>query len=312
MPIDAQQRWSQEIMFHKLKKELGLDLQKLRNDNIQIPDVFWINDTDLHRKEFERTNGACCFNHQIGLPLHPVTLQQMGLMPYQYEFVRHIPEKRNRLIHINKSRQIGVTELVLRVLAFHCFHKYKGGKIMIIAGTREDTAAKIMARFKQLFKNISWTVVEDTHKLILRLANGTVVEALPSNSDAIRGDTKIRAVFVDEAAHFKLKDDSVVMDAIRPIIFTNKSDLFLVSTPNGRRGFFYDISREENEYLKLYFDYKMAINWIYTQEDIDRELQRKEIDVEQEYMCQFTTTRHSYFGDHFTYGDHEAEDYSNI
>jgi hypothetical protein len=38
-------------MFHKLKKELGLN-QKLHNENIQIPNVFWINGTDLHRKEF--------------------------------------------------------------------------------------------------------------------------------------------------------------------------------------------------------------------------------------------------------------------
>jgi len=229
------------------------------------------------------------FNKFIGLPVHPATLEPTSLMPYQMEFIKLIPEKRNRLFHINKSRQIGVTELILRVLAYHCFHKYKGYKIMLIAGTREKTAAKIMRRFKKLFKNIRSEVAEDTNAFVLRLKNGSEIEALPSNSDSIRGDTRIKAIFVDEAAHFGMIDDSVVMDAIEPIVFTNRSDLYLVSTPRGKRGFFYDIATEKNEYFKVQWDYTKAIGWIYSEEEIDKELQRTDVDVLQEYQCQFTS-----------------------
>ena len=186
------------------------------------------------------------FNDLIGLPKHPVTFQPTPLMPYQQEFAKLIPQGRNVLFHINKSRQIGVTELISRVLAYHSFFKYKGGIIIIIAGTRVDTATEIMRRFKELFKNISGTVLDYKNSLKLSLRNGTEIEALPSNSDAIRGLTKVKAIFVDEAAHFNLIDDSIVLDAILPLVDTNQADLFLVSTPNGRRGFFYDISINKN------------------------------------------------------------------
>jgi hypothetical protein len=251
---------------------------------------------DAKTKSLKSFRPYCCFNHLIGLPLHPRTLQPMELMPYQREFIKLVPENRNIRFHINKARQIGVTELIIRTLAYHSFIKYRNGKILIIAGTREDTAVKIMKRFKQLFRNIPWAIKEDTGNLRLTLVNGTEIEVLSSNIDAVRGDTRIKAIFIDEAAHFNRKDDNPVMDAIEPLIFTNNADLYLVSTPKGKRGFFYHISEAENEYFKIKWDYTCALNWIYSQEEMDKELQRKDIDVDQEFLCQFTGSRNSVFG----------------
>lgn len=220
-------------------------------------------------------------------------------MPYQNEFINAVPAERNRLFHINKSRQIGVTELILRVLVYHCFHKYKGGKIIILAGTKEDVAEENMHRLKTMFQKIPWAIADDKNSLVLKLYNGTIIEVLSSNADSIRGYTKIKAIFVDEAAHFKINDDSVVLDAIEPIVHTNNTDLFLVSTPNGRRGFFYKIATSENEYFKISWDYTSAIGWIYTREKIETDLMSSSIDIEQEYRCQFTGTRDSIFGSEF-------------
>jgi hypothetical protein len=279
-------------MFQKLKKEL----KSLGRTNLDtfIADKFWIQDATLHQRVRLRTKEKCCFNHQIGLPSLPGTLQLMDLMPYQIEFAQLVQEGVHRMYHINKSRQIGVTELILRILAFHSFHKYKGSKILIITGTREKTAKKIMSRFKTLFKNIP-EVIESSHALKMTFTNGTEIEALPSNSEAIRGDTKIGAIFVDEAVHFKLLDDSIVMDAIKPIVFTNKADLFLVSTPNGRRGFFYNISEGQNEYHKVKWDYTVAIGFIYGKDEIEKELQSVDANVDQEYRCKFTTSHSTIF-----------------
>lgn len=269
-------------MFSQLKKELGINS---RNYFIET-----------HHKTHDFYHNFKKFNEKIGLPRLPSTGQTSQLMPYQLKFFKLIDKSKPQKFHINKSRQIGVTELILRILAFHCFNKYEGGKILIIAGTRINTAGKIMHRFKQLFSDIPGTVLESNHVLKLKLVNGTEIEALPSNSDAIRGDTKIRAILVDEAAHFNLNDDSVVLDAIQPIVFTNKADLFLVSTPNGPRGFFYHLADEENDYHKLEFDFHCAVGYIYSEEDIEKELERKDIDVDQEYLCKFTVGRDSYFG----------------
>ena len=255
----------------------------------------------------------CCFSHVIGLPQHPATNQQMKFMPHQTDLVKQSMVKHQIKFHINKSRQIGLTEIVLRIVQYHCFHKYKGGKILIIAGTREKTTKTVMNRLKILFNEIHSTVKDDRHDLHIVLKNGTEIEGKPSNSEAIRGETKIRAVVVDEAAHFGLVDDSVVLDALEPILHTNRSDVFLVSTPRGQRGFFYELSKEDNDYKKLHYDYTNAIGWIYTAEEMNEELKRTDIDVDQEFRCQYTSARSSIFGviTDEALEDFEVEEYGN-
>jgi len=189
---------------------------------------------------------------------------------------------------------------------YHCFHKYKGGKILVIAGTREKTTKTVMNRLKMLFDNIRSTVQDDKHDLHILLKNGTEIEGKPSNSEAIRGETKIKAIVVDEAGHFALVDDSVVLDAIEPILHTNKSDIFLVSTPRGQKGFFYELAMSENDYKKIQYDYTCAVGWIYTNKDMQEELKRIDIDVDQEYRCQYTSARTSIFG---VIGDGATEDF---
>ncbi len=34
---------------------------------------FWIEEVEQHKLEHKRTNGDCCFNHIIGLPIKPST-----------------------------------------------------------------------------------------------------------------------------------------------------------------------------------------------------------------------------------------------
>tara|TARA_R110002020_G_scaffold149756_2_gene326186 strand:- start:3414 stop:4313 length:900 start_codon:yes stop_codon:yes gene_type:complete len=248
----------------------------------------------------------CCFSHRIGLPQHPATLNQMKFMPHQDDLVKQALVDNQVKFHVNKSRQIGLTEICLRIIQYQCFHKYKGGRVMIIAGTREKTTKKVMGRLKQMFGNIHNVIESDHNDLLIRLANGTEIEGLPSNSEAIRGDTKIKAILIDEAAHFGLVDDSVVLDAVEPIVMTNKSDLFLVSTPRSQRGFFYEIHKGENDFKKLQYDFTNAIGWIYSKEEMDKELTRTDIDVDQEYRCQFTSGRNSIFG---VISDESTEDF---
>ena len=259
----------------------------------------------------KQRDNDCCFSHLVGLPKHPATLDPLKFMPHQEDLVKQACTNKHMKFHVNKSRQIGLTEIVLRIVQYLAFTKYAGGRIMIIAGTREKTTKKVMDRLKLLFQNIPECLAQGKNAMNIRMTNGTEFEGFPSNSDAIRGDTKIRAIVVDEAAHFNLTDDSVVMNAIEPIVLTNKSDLYLVSTPRGQRGFFYDIGISENDFKKLQYDYTCAIGWIYSKEDMEQELTRTDLDVDQEYRCQYTSSRSSIIGgisDEAT-EEYEAEEY---
>jgi len=236
------------------------------------------------------------FNELIGLPKHPATFEAMELMPYQKNFFKSVTYTSNHLFHVNKSRQMGFTELILRILAYRCFNKYKGGKIVIIAGTREKTTKKIMLRFKELFRNIPHTIKKSTDALVLELTNGTVIEGLPANPEAITGDTKIKCIFMDEAAKWNLVEDIAVMNAIKPIVDTNNSDLFMISTPKGPRGFFYNIDIEENDFQKFTYDIWEAVGSIYTDEKAEEMLADTVLDTDQEYLNKYTTGRDSIWG----------------
>ena len=233
-------------------------------------------------------------------------MQEMKFMPHQIDLIKQSMSNKQLKFHINKSRQIGLTEIVLRIIQYQSFNKYAGGKILIIAGTREKTTKTVMNRLKSLFNEIRPTVKDDKNVLDITLMNGTQIEGKPSNSEAIRGETKIKAVVIDEAAHFAIIDDSVVLDAIEPILHTNKSDIFLVSTPRGQRGFFYDLSLSTSDYRKIQYDYTHAVGWIYSEKEMEEELKRRDIDVDQEYRCQFTSSRSSIFG---VISDDSTEEY---
>ena len=194
------------------------------------------------------------FNNIIGLPKHPQTFREHCLTNIQMKLFNEgiHPTKQNKL-HLNKARQNGWTELILRALAFHSFHKYAGGKIIIIAGTREKTTKDIFYRFMSLFNNIQEYVAEKG-ALYMKLINGTEIYGMPANPEAVTGWTKIKAIFMDEAAKWNLVDDYPVINAIMPIVRTNKADLFMISTPKGPRGFFYDFDIADNDFHKFVID----------------------------------------------------------
>lgn len=237
------------------------------------------------------------FNELIGLPRHPHTREPTQLMACQINFFKSINNTGYRKFHLNKSRQAGWTECILRILAFRCFNKYAGGKIVILAGTREKTTKKIMYRFRDLFRNIPQSIKKASDSLIVELTNGTVIEGLPASAEAITGDTKINCIFMDEAAKWNLQDDQPVMNAIMPIVDINKSDLFMISTPKGPRGFFYNIDMDDNDFLKFKSDIWEAVDQIYTDEEARVMLEDRITDVDQEYLNKYTTGRDSIWGE---------------
>jgi hypothetical protein len=238
------------------------------------------------------------FNKKIGLPKHPAAPYTiMPLMEYQNEFFHTIDNSKHyHKFYINKARQMGFSELILRIVAYRSDNKYRGQKIKIIAGTRSSATIKLMDRLKDLFRNYPEQIENNSDKLYLELRNGTSYEGLPANPEALTGDTKIRCIVMDEAAKWDLKDDLPVLNSIMPIVDTNKSDLFVFSTPKGKRGFFYKLELAENDFMKLKYDIWRTKGYLYSEEEIKKFLADKTIDVDQEYLNQYTAGSANIFG----------------
>ena len=96
--------------------------------------------------------------------------------------------KQNKRILILKARGLGLTEFMLRYMAWLCLYdnKYKGADMPIIVGPNLKLAYKLIGRMKRIFDN---RIYVDFNSAVTSLnLNGVNIEAFPSNNpDAFRG-----------------------------------------------------------------------------------------------------------------------------
>lgn len=235
------------------------------------------------------------FNALIGYPRHPKSKELTPLYQYQTDLLSLIDD--NSWVLINKSRKIGVSEIILRIIAFKCFNSYEGSQIMLVAGNRIQHARRLMRRFQRLFDNIR-DHVEHESSDYMKLTNNTEVFAFPSNDTALRGLENVICVFLDEASHFNVIDDTDVYNALEPNLVNTSGDFIIVSTPNGKRGMFYDLWQDKtNQFYKHEMPWHVSKNLLINERMIDRKKNDMTIDFEQEYLCQFTSPKGSFISE---------------
>jgi len=270
---------------------------------------FWCGDDKLHKRYSDYQHVAkCCINHIIGLPRHPATNKEMPLTPFQVDFATKIIKGRLKfgdaiaqmrkalLIHLNKARQMGFTEIVLRIILYLSFSRYAGANVGIIAATNGSLAKKDLRRLARMYRFIPGVVDQWIKGNVLRLVNGTVIEAFAASEEALTGDTKYKCIFMDEAAKWKLQNDGPVFNSILPIVRTNGADLLLVSTPKGPVKMFYQIHEDPQDFELHKYDIWHTEGNLYTKEEIEQMIASSKEDPEQEYLCKYKIGRDSIFG----------------
>ena len=291
---------------------VGLDLcEKLSHMD------FWCGDDTLHKRNPDYQHTAeCCVTHIVGLPRHPATNEEMPLTPYQLDMVYKILKNKYDIIHdkkvakellsdilrqyffyhLNKGRQMGFTEIMLRLIQFLSFSLYAGYNVGIMAATNGNLARKDLRRFARLFLNIKPVVSQWIKSGVMKLVNGTVIEAFSASEEAITGDTKYKCILMDEAAKWRLIDDLPVFNSVEPIIRASGGDLFLISTPKRPVKMFFKITKTENEYIRLQYDIWNTEGNLYTKQQIEQMLASATGDPNQEYLCVFSIGEDSIFG----------------
>ena len=92
-------------------------------------------------------------------------------------------------------------------------------------------------RIKVGDETYTFTATLSETKTQVEFQNGSRITSLPNNPDAIRG-FRADHVYIDEAAMFK--NDFEIKAAIIPTIAGKEGRLSLISTPKGKRGWFYE------------------------------------------------------------------------
>jgi len=248
------------------------------------------------------------FNEIIGLPIHPHRNIPLKLTPAQmsiYDSMRPGPN----LITVNKGRQIGITEAVLRILLYLAITKHPGKLFPLVMGTNSTSGMRNWERLYAMIKKIP-NYVDEIKQGYIKLTNGAEIQAFPANVNAVRGWSKLGGILLDESAFWGLVDDLPVLNTILPIAKTNQADLFSISTPNGTNNFHYLLSHSEDPlWTRHTIDFDRGAEGLYTKQEKQYVLSGAEHEgenVEQEYYCKFITDRDSFFG---VVGPENMEDY---
>jgi len=245
------------------------------------------------------------FNKVVGRAIHPATGKPTDIFDYQEEYERAW-NKYHKLI-LNKSRKIGATETALRIIAYNCMNgTYRSQhRVMIVAGNKQEVANRFIERFVAIFGEgfedldgkywgINDLILERKASKVI-LYNGIVIQAYPAN-ESVRGEENVICVFMSESAFINLLDDSKVYNAVHPNVANiHNADFILESTPNGKRGFYWNLYTTDNEYHKLEQPYTVAMGKLLDEATIEAERKNPFIDFEQEYCCKFTTSLSSVF-----------------
>jgi len=277
-----------------LSRKLNREMEKLAKNQLETTISF----EPVMPKDFRE------FNEVIGFPKNPNSGKPTEILDYQLEYFDAILE--HHKVILNKSRKIGATETALRCIAYHCFGRYAGHNVMIVAGNLQAQADEFLERFCELFydgfvdlngKKFSFSdIIVYRSKSKVEFFNGTKVRTYSARPESLRGPEDVVCVYISEAAHINLMDDSKVYNALHPNVANiSDADFIIESTPNGKRGFFWNLFSSDNEYFKLEQSYDVALGKLISPEFIESEKKNPTIDFEQEYCSEFTSSLSAVF-----------------
>jgi late competence protein required for DNA uptake (superfamily II DNA/RNA helicase) len=225
------------IVFKDLQKLVSVQQQeKTRKDLFERLQgkPFWVWDKQQHKSEDIRTDGDCCFNHIIGLP------QKDGIDKPLYDYEQTIydalvTQTSNKHLWIKKATGLGVSEFMLRFMAWLCLkdNALAGSQMCIVTGPRIDLAIAQIDRMKKLFsgKSKGLATVFDSKETVIEL-NGVKIEAFPSHHlDAMRGLPNVSFILLDEADFFPPGQQQDARDVSERYIAKSNPYIVMVSTP---------------------------------------------------------------------------------
>src|SRR6267154_2377305 len=125
----------------------------------------------------------------------------------------------------------------------------------------------------------------------LLFPNGSRIVGLPGTEGTVRGFSAVSLLLIDEASRVP----DAMYKALRPMLAVSNGDLWLMSTPYGQRGFFYEAWAHGGEAWERISAPATECARI-SKEFLDGE--RKEIGsvwFAQEYMCEFVDNGSGWF-----------------
>jgi Helicase len=176
-------------------------------------------------------------NQHIASALDPVILAgRIGMGPDEWQCdVLRAPHQRELLV---VHRQ-GGKSATAAVAAVHTA-LYDPGALILVVSPSQRQSQELFRTILTLYRSVGRPVPsESENALSVTLENGSRIIALPADATTIRGYSAVKLLIIDEAAF--VPDDT--MAAVRPMLAVSSGRMLAMSTPFGRRGWFYEASK---------------------------------------------------------------------
>ena len=229
---------------------------------------------------------------------------RLNLDPWQLEVLNY---KGNKILCT--GRQVGKSTCCAKDAGDYAL-EHRKEIILMIAPTERQAYALFSKTLEYILEKAKSSIKKGKDrptKTQIKLINGSIIYCLPTGASGlgIRFLT-INRLYVDEAA--RIPED--VWSAVTPMLVTTGGDMILLSTPFGRRGFFWTAWNDDKNFKKFFIDTETAIKnrvisstWTERQREkaleyIDMERKRmSRLQFQQEYLGEFVEDLMQFFPD---------------
>jgi hypothetical protein len=111
------------------------------------------------------------------------------------------------------------------------------GALILVASPTNRQSSEFMAKVRHFLHCLDIQPRRDgAHTVSARLPNGSRIVGIPAREANVRGFSNVSLILIDEAARVP---DSLYK-ALRPMLAISRGDLWMMSTPHGSAGFFWE------------------------------------------------------------------------
>jgi hypothetical protein len=114
---------------------------------------------------------------------------------------------------------------------------YRDGSLVLMLAPALRQSQELFRKVVGFYRALEHPVAAEAESALrLELANGSRVVSLPGREETVRGYSGVRLLVVDEAA--RVPDE--LYYAVRPMLAVSAGRMIALSTPFGKRGWFYE------------------------------------------------------------------------
>jgi Terminase large subunit, T4likevirus-type, N-terminal len=136
---------------------------------------------------------------------------------------------------LNCTRQWGKST-VSAVKAVHRAWS-RAGSLVLVASPTERQSGELVRKAAEFTRRLGMPARGDgDNSISVAFPNGSRIVGLPGTPTTVRGFSAVSLLLIDEASRV----DDALYKTLRPVLAVSGGDMWMMSTPNGKRGFFYE------------------------------------------------------------------------